>query len=200
MIEDMRRAAISSATTRTTSRPSSAAPIRPASRSARTSRCMGCVSALEMACWDIIGKEANKPVYKLLGGQVHETLRTYTYLYPHTGSVYPGETDSGKNVYNDPDLAAATRARLCRAGLQRRQARSRRPLHGLRRPPAAPRRHRPFGPHGQGDPRGRRHPCRYPVRHPWPVHRVGRACAWRARSSPTIRSGSRSRCRRTCPR
>ena len=49
---------------------------------------MGCFSALEIACWDIIGKEANKPVYKLLGGQVHETLRTYTYLYPHTGSVH----------------------------------------------------------------------------------------------------------------
>ena len=52
---------------------------------------MGCFSALEIACWDIIGKEANKPVYKLLGGQVHETLRTYTYLYPHTGSVHSEE-------------------------------------------------------------------------------------------------------------
>jgi len=31
---------------------------------------MGCFSALEIACWDIIGKEAGKPVYKLLGGQV----------------------------------------------------------------------------------------------------------------------------------
>ena len=50
---------------------------------------MGCVSALEMACWDIIGKEAGKPVYKLLGGLVHERLRSYTYLYPTTGSVYP---------------------------------------------------------------------------------------------------------------
>ncbi|RVA02805.1 mandelate racemase/muconate lactonizing enzyme family protein, partial [Mesorhizobium sp. M7A.F.Ca.US.001.02.1.1] len=67
---------------------------------------MGCFSALEMACWDIIGKEADKPVYKLLGGQVHETLRSYTYLYPHTGSVH-SEDAHGKNVYNDPDLAAA---------------------------------------------------------------------------------------------
>lgn len=67
---------------------------------------MGCVSALEMACWDIVGKEANKPVYKLLGGQVHRQLRSYTYLYPTTGSVYPDEADSPKNVYNDPDMAA----------------------------------------------------------------------------------------------
>lgn len=66
---------------------------------------MGCVSALEMACWDIIGKEAGKPVYKLLGGQVHEALRSYTYLYPHEGSVVPAEM-TGRSVYNDPGLAA----------------------------------------------------------------------------------------------
>ena len=59
---------------------------------------MGVLSALEMACWDIIGKEAGKPVYKLLGGQVHERLRSYTYIYPRPGD----KTD----VYHDPDLAA----------------------------------------------------------------------------------------------
>ncbi|MEL6437063.1 MAG: mandelate racemase/muconate lactonizing enzyme family protein, partial [Pseudomonadota bacterium] len=45
------------------------------------------------------------PVHKLLGGSVHERLRSYTYLYPAEGSIYPSET-SGKSVYNDPDLAA----------------------------------------------------------------------------------------------
>jgi galactonate dehydratase len=64
---------------------------------------MGCVSALEIACWDIIGKEAGQPVHKLIGGRVHETLRAYTYLYPKSGPVYPKEA---VNVYNDPDLAA----------------------------------------------------------------------------------------------
>lgn len=59
---------------------------------------MGVLSALEMACWDIIGKAANKPVYKLLGGQVHERLRAYTYIYPRPGDV--------SDVYHDPDLAA----------------------------------------------------------------------------------------------
>ena len=70
---------------------------------------MGCLSALEIACWDIIGKEAGQPVYKLLGGRVHETLRTYTYLYPQSGSVYPEEADAvdSRNVYNDPEMAAA---------------------------------------------------------------------------------------------
>lgn len=59
---------------------------------------MGCVSALEMACWDIIGKEVNRPVYDLLGGRVHDALRSYTYLYPE-----PGDT---ADVYTDPATAA----------------------------------------------------------------------------------------------
>lgn len=59
---------------------------------------MGVLSALEMACWDIVGKAANQPVYKLLGGQVHERLRAYTYIYPRPGDQ--------SDVYHDPDLAA----------------------------------------------------------------------------------------------
>ena len=41
----------------------------------------GILSGLEMACWDIIGKALDQPVYNLLGGQVHERVRSYTYLY-----------------------------------------------------------------------------------------------------------------------
>ena len=63
---------------------------------------MGCFSALEMACWDIIGKEADKPVYKLLGGQVHETLRSYTYLYPHTGSVHSEDAPTARTSTTTP--------------------------------------------------------------------------------------------------
>src|SRR6202167_3334201 len=59
---------------------------------------MGVLSALEMACWDIIGKEAGLPVYKLLGGRVHERLRSYTYIYAR-----PGDRS---DVYMDPVLAA----------------------------------------------------------------------------------------------
>ncbi len=65
---------------------------------------MGVLSGLEMACWDIIGKAADQPVYQLLGGLVHERLRSYTYLYPPTGDVYPDPTQP--NVYNDADHAA----------------------------------------------------------------------------------------------
>ena len=57
----------------------------------------GVLSGIEMACWDIVGKELNKPVYELLGGQVRGKLRSYSYLYPD------GPDDP---VYTDPDAAA----------------------------------------------------------------------------------------------
>jgi galactonate dehydratase len=39
------------------------------------------VGSIEMACWDIVGKALNQPVYKLLGGVKNEKLRAYTYLH-----------------------------------------------------------------------------------------------------------------------
>lgn len=36
------------------------------------------MSALDIALWDIIGKKLNVPIYKLLGGKVHDRLRIYT--------------------------------------------------------------------------------------------------------------------------
>jgi 2-dehydro-3-deoxyphosphogalactonate aldolase len=69
---------------------------------------MGVLSALEMACWDIVGKEANQPVYNLLGGRVHERLRTYTYIYARPGDA--------SDVYQDPDLAAARAVEYVRQG------------------------------------------------------------------------------------
>src|SRR5580658_10543476 len=69
---------------------------------------MGVLSALEMACWDIIGKEAGQPVYNLLGGRVHERLRSYTYIYARPGD----KTD----VYQDPDLAAERAAEYLAQG------------------------------------------------------------------------------------
>ena len=59
---------------------------------------VGVLSGIETACWDIVGKALGKPIYELLGGQVHERLRSYTYLYP-------AEADAS-DVYGDPDLAA----------------------------------------------------------------------------------------------
>ena len=69
---------------------------------------MGVLSALEMACWDIIGKEAGQPVYKLLGGRVHERLRSYTYIYARPGDPV--------DVYQDPQLAAERAAEYVAQG------------------------------------------------------------------------------------
>tara|TARA_R110002049_G_scaffold23781_5_gene84580 strand:- start:31568 stop:32800 length:1233 start_codon:yes stop_codon:yes gene_type:complete len=43
---------------------------------------MGAFSGLEIACWDILGKDRDRPVYALLGGRTNERVRAYTYLYP----------------------------------------------------------------------------------------------------------------------
>ena len=72
----------------------------------------GIVSGLEMAMWDICGKETGKPIYELLGGRVHDKLRAYTYLYPPVGvDVY-----SDDPVYNDPAAAAEAAVREVERG------------------------------------------------------------------------------------
>ncbi|RFP88737.1 mandelate racemase/muconate lactonizing enzyme family protein [Rhodobacteraceae bacterium 63075] len=43
---------------------------------------MGAFSGLEIACWDILGKARERPVYALLGGRMNERIRAYTYIYP----------------------------------------------------------------------------------------------------------------------
>ena len=46
---------------------------------------MGAFSGLEIACWDILGKARDRPVWALLGGRMNDRLRAYTYLYPQPG-------------------------------------------------------------------------------------------------------------------
>jgi len=69
---------------------------------------VGVLSGIEMACWDIVGKSVDKPVYELLGGRVHDRLRAYTYLYREPGDA----TD----VYLDPALAAERAAGYAERG------------------------------------------------------------------------------------
>jgi 2-dehydro-3-deoxyphosphogalactonate aldolase len=64
------------------------------------------LSGVEIALWDIVGKALDRPVCDLLGGRVHERLRSYTYLYPRPGE---GHAYSDPAVYRDP-VAAAERA------------------------------------------------------------------------------------------
>jgi galactonate dehydratase len=52
---------------------------------------MAVLSGIEIALWDINGKALGKPVYELLGGRVHERLRSYTYIYP---DIAKGQDDA----------------------------------------------------------------------------------------------------------
>lgn len=69
---------------------------------------MGVLSGIEIALWDVVGKAVDKPVHELLGGRVHERLRTYTYLYPEPGDK--------SDIYSDPALAAERAAQYVAAG------------------------------------------------------------------------------------
>lgn len=43
---------------------------------------IGAFSGLEIACWDILGKARERPLWALLGGMMNQRIRAYTYLYP----------------------------------------------------------------------------------------------------------------------
>jgi 2-dehydro-3-deoxyphosphogalactonate aldolase len=68
---------------------------------------MGVFSGIEIAIWDILGKAHDVPVYQLLGGQFHERIRTYTYLYPEAVNNDGNPGEGAPDVYHDGDAAAA---------------------------------------------------------------------------------------------
>ncbi len=70
---------------------------------------IGAFSGLEIACWDILGKARNRPVWALLGGQMNERLRSYTYLYP----LPHQDTDA---FWNSPEMAAESAAEMVKLG------------------------------------------------------------------------------------
>lgn len=45
------------------------------------------LSAIEMACWDIVGKSLAQPIYNLLGGKYHDRLRAYAYMPQPEGGL-----------------------------------------------------------------------------------------------------------------
>ena len=65
---------------------------------------MGAFSGLEIACWDILGKARDRPVWALLGGRMNDRLRAYTYLYPAPGA-------DPVAFFHDPDAHGQEAAR-----------------------------------------------------------------------------------------
>lgn len=70
---------------------------------------MGAFSGLEIACWDILGKDRNRPVHALIGGRMNERIRAYTYLYP----LPHQDLDA---FWTSPELAAESAAEMVRRG------------------------------------------------------------------------------------
>ena len=80
---------------------------------------MGVLSGIEIALWDIKGKAVGKPVYELLGGRVHERIRSYTY-------IYPGEKQD-ESIYWNAEQSAERAAHYVKLGFT-----------GIKFDPAAP--------------------------------------------------------------
>jgi L-alanine-DL-glutamate epimerase-like enolase superfamily enzyme len=59
--------------------------LRPHSRRHSCTFTTPALSAIDIACWDIVGKACNQPVYNLLGGMVNPRLRSYSYLPTQSG-------------------------------------------------------------------------------------------------------------------
>ncbi|HJW84621.1 MAG TPA: galactonate dehydratase [Anaerolineae bacterium] len=66
---------------------------------------LSAISAIEQACWDILGKLLNQPVYKLLGGAVRDRVRMYTHLGGgDMRAVYESQLSADPHVFVDRAL------------------------------------------------------------------------------------------------
>jgi galactonate dehydratase len=54
---------------------------------------MRALSAVDLALWDLAGKASSQPVYRLLGGQTRDRIRTYNTCYDHR---FDFRTDAGR--------------------------------------------------------------------------------------------------------
>jgi L-alanine-DL-glutamate epimerase-like enolase superfamily enzyme len=70
---------------------------------------IGAFSGLEIACWDILGKSHDRPIYALLGGKMNDRIRSYTYLYPmehHDNSAF----------WTSPEMQAESAVEMVKIG------------------------------------------------------------------------------------
>jgi galactonate dehydratase len=71
---------------------------------------LSAISAIEQACWDILGKSLNQPVYKLLGGAVRDKVRMYTHLGGgDMRAVYESQLAADPSVFVDRALEVVGR-------------------------------------------------------------------------------------------
>ena len=71
---------------------------------------LSAISGIEQACWDILGKSLNQPVYKLLGGAVRTKVRMYTHLGGgDMRSVYETQWNDDAKIFADRALAVVSK-------------------------------------------------------------------------------------------
>jgi len=70
---------------------------------------MGAFSGLEIACWDILGKDRGRPVWALIGGRMNDRVRAYSYLYPLPEHRLP-------DFWVSPEMAAESATALVEQG------------------------------------------------------------------------------------
>lgn len=59
---------------------------------------MAAVAAIEIACWDIVGKAAGQPIHALLGGKVRDRVRVYANGWYRTDRVPEAVADKARDV------------------------------------------------------------------------------------------------------
>lgn len=67
---------------------------------------MAMTAGVEIAMWDLVGKDLGRPVHALLGGPVRDSVRMYSYLTP------PAGVDSARFWADDDAITARTREYL----------------------------------------------------------------------------------------
>jgi L-alanine-DL-glutamate epimerase-like enolase superfamily enzyme len=67
---------------------------------------MAMTAGVEIAMWDLVGKDLGRPVHALLGGPVRDSVRMYSYLTP------PAGVDSARFWADDEAITARTREYL----------------------------------------------------------------------------------------
>ena len=71
---------------------------------------LSAISAIEQACWDILGKSLGQPVYKLLGGAVRDRVRMYTHLGGgDMKAVYETQREADPKMFVDRALEVVAR-------------------------------------------------------------------------------------------
>jgi len=70
---------------------------------------IGAFSGLEIACWDMIGKYYQKPIYSFFGGAMQKKIRAYSYIYPL-------EHHDKDSFWRNPNMAVESARHMVKLG------------------------------------------------------------------------------------